>query len=289
MGRYTRLCLNGGGVRGMLQVGGIDAYLGIVGESYPYKVFTEGVHGISIGAIICTFIAFGFSIKEIRDIFHDFDVTDIISPPRLQNILDYYGNKGLDTGERIHDRLREVFMKKGIVFDDLTIGDALIPLYIVGSDLSRSKYVVFYEKIKVWDAIRASISLPMVFTPHIIKGRVFVDGAISCTHILHTVPLSERTKALALLPSNIRVDQVEKLNGFAFMNHVAGVRTNDITRTFKGKYPNNLCVMVENTTNMMDVDADKEYLFQTGRNLALSFFSESCDEEGSVRSNVCRS
>lgn len=273
----------------MLQVGGIDAYLGIVGESYPYKIFTDGVHGISIGAIICTFIAFGFSIQEITTIFEKFQVIDLVSPPRLQTLIDYYGNKGLDTGDKIHESLRKTFLEKGLIFDDLTIGDALIPLFIVGSDLSRSKPVVFYKKIKVWDAVRASISLPMVFTPHIIKGRVFVDGAISCSHILYTVPHSERTNVLCLLPSNVQEGDVEKMNVFAFMNQITGVRSNNLMRTMKGRYPNNVCVLHENTTNMMDIDADKTYLFQTGRNLALSFFSESCDEEGSIRSNVCRS
>jgi hypothetical protein len=228
-------------------------------------------------------------MQEITAVFQKFQIIDLVSPPRLQSILDYYGNKGLDTGDKMHESFRITFLEKGLIFDDLTIGDALIPLFIVGSDVTRSKSVVFYNKIKVWDAVRASISLPMVFTPHIIKGRVFVDGAIACSHILYTVPRSERTNALCLLPSNLQSCELEKMNVFAFMNQVAGVRTNNLMRTMKGKYPNNVCILDENTTGMMDVDADRTHLFQTGRNLALSFFSESCDEKGSIRSDVCRS
>lgn len=274
MRHYTRLCLNGGGVRGGLQVGALCAYANCLGTPYLHTVFTDGVHGISVGALICVFIAFGFSIDEMSEIQKSVDVTNMIAEPRLGTLLDFSSKKGLDSGDKIHTYLRNAFTKKGLDFDTLTVGDALIPLRIVASDISRSKYVIFYEKVLLWDAVRASISLPMVFTPHVIKKRVFVDGAISCPHILLTVPVSKRQDTLLLQISNIQPTDIENADAFTFMTHVMSVRTNALVYKLLKEYPENICLLIENNTDMLDLNLDKQHLFNVGHELGSAFFAK---------------
>jgi len=282
MPQYTRLCLNGGGVRGALQVGALKAYADIVGTRKLHTVFTEGVYGISIGAILCAFVAFGFDIDEMTNVLHKFTLTDLIEAPRLQNILELSTRKGLDTGEKIHNCLRDIFREKGLDFDRLTIGDALVPLYIIASDITRSKPVAFYEKILLWDAIRASISLPLVFTPHIIRGRVFVDGAIGCAHVTDMVPTRFKHTALSILSANIRTKNIENADAFTFMSHIAGVRTNAIVRGLIKDYPENICLLTENSTSMLSTDANNEYLISVGYESGRTFFTKSACQEGPV-------
>ena len=101
---YTILCLNGGGVRGVLQVGALKAFSELNKTEYLHTIFKKGVYGISIGSIIATFIAFGFSISEIIEI--SFDVLNIqafLEIPRLHSFLELPKTKGIDNGEKIHE------------------------------------------------------------------------------------------------------------------------------------------------------------------------------------------
>lgn len=63
-------------------------------------------------------------------------------------------------------------------FGELRIEDAPIPLYILATDLITGKQVVL-SRGKVSDAIRASISMPLIFSPKEVNGRLLVDGGAS--------------------------------------------------------------------------------------------------------------
>ena len=61
--------------------------------------------------------------------------------------------------------------------DDCSFSDLLRPLYITASDIENQEEVIF-SKGNVTDAIRASISIPGIFNPIKINGRVLVDGGV---------------------------------------------------------------------------------------------------------------
>lgn len=62
-----------------------------------------------------------------------------------------------------------------VFFGDLSIEGANIPLYIMATDLNTGKSVVL-SKGKVTDAIRASMSLPIILSPKKINGILLTDG-----------------------------------------------------------------------------------------------------------------
>lgn len=78
---------------------------------------------------------------------------------------------GLIDGDAIVQRLRSAF-------GDQTFAEARIPLYIVSTDLYSGEAVV-HSSGSIVDAIRASISIPMIFPPWPIGDRLLVDGAVS--------------------------------------------------------------------------------------------------------------
>lgn len=63
------------------------------------------------------------------------------------------------------------------VFGDKTFADTVFPLHIVATDLYTGERVVLSSG-KLLDAIRASIAIPMIFSPWKIDGRLLVDGAV---------------------------------------------------------------------------------------------------------------
>lgn len=63
------------------------------------------------------------------------------------------------------------------VFGDKTFADTVFPLHIVATDLYTGERVVLSSG-KLLDAIRASIAIPMIFSPWKIDDRLLVDGAV---------------------------------------------------------------------------------------------------------------
>jgi len=75
---------------------------------------------------------------------------------------------------------QDATLVKGLenLFGGLSIEGAHIPLHIVATDLITGKRVVL-SKGKVTDAIRASISLPFLFSPKEIDGQLLIDGGVT--------------------------------------------------------------------------------------------------------------
>jgi hypothetical protein len=246
------LALNGGGMRGGLQVGALTELARQTGEPEVHKLFPGGVYGISVGAIVGTYVAFGFSMDDISNIIIDWASVPL-SPPTLQSVLEFPTEHGLDDGAVIRERLREDFSKHGMNFDDLRIGDALIPLHIVATDCVNVRSVVFGKGVKVWDALRSSTSLPLVYKPHTFECGTFSDGVLMCDNIMHAIPIVDRPNVLFLLitrtiPVNIRV----------FMGTFHVLRSMRACRTTKDAYPETTCLLIDDETESINIWSSKE-------------------------------
>ncbi len=65
-----------------------------------------------------------------------------------------------------------------VAFGEKTFADADIPLYIASTDFLSGEQVITQEGLLV-DAIRGSISIPFVFKPWPVNGRLMLDGTLS--------------------------------------------------------------------------------------------------------------
>jgi predicted acylesterase/phospholipase RssA len=268
MSDFTVLCLNGGGVRGSLQVGALKAFSEKIGNTRLWEVFIDGVYGISIGSILCALIAFKFDITEIEELTKELmNLSNVIEPLRLESIFELKTHLGFDMGAKVYKCLDSLFSKKGYTFKDLKIGDAETPLYIIASDLTNCKSVIFNENIRLWDAIRASISIPIVFTPHQIKKRLFVDGAILCKNIVKQVPLSQRSKMLALLCDGSNVSDTSTLKLNQYMSILLHAPSQAETKWSEIHYPKNVCLLTEPSVDVLDFGADVSNLISIGYRL----------------------
>jgi NTE family protein len=63
-------------------------------------------------------------------------------------------------------------------FGDCTFSDLRYPLKLVATDMLTGETVILSEG-KLFDAVRASLAIPIIFPPWEIDGRLLIDGAAS--------------------------------------------------------------------------------------------------------------
>jgi NTE family protein len=78
---------------------------------------------------------------------------------------------GMIDDRLIMGRLRDVF-------GETTFAQTAIPLYVTATDLATGEQVTLSQGPLV-DALRASIAIPYIFSPHRLAGRYLVDGYLS--------------------------------------------------------------------------------------------------------------
>jgi NTE family protein len=157
MKRNVALVLSGGGARGYAHIGAIKVL-----EQHGYSI--TSVAGTSMGALVGGIYATG-RLKVFEEWIRSLDVKEVL---RLTDFS--ISKKGFLKGKKVIEKIKEIV-------PDRNIEDLQIPFCAVATDIVEGKEVVF-SKGDLYEAIRASISIPTVFQPHNIGDRYFVDGGV---------------------------------------------------------------------------------------------------------------
>ena len=152
------LALGSGGSRGL-------AHIGVIKVLEENNIPIDYIAGSSIGALVGGFYAAGLSVKEIEEIALQTDWR------RMFSLVDPHLSQGLIGGEKV-----KAFIESHV--DGKRIEDCKIPFIAVATDLKTGDVVAFDAGLMA-PAIRASISVPMVFKPEEIDGRMLADGGLS--------------------------------------------------------------------------------------------------------------
>ena len=164
MAKTISLVLGSGGARGLVNVGVIRW---LVEHGYEIK----SISGCSIGALIGGVYAAG-KLDEFEEWVTSIDQGD------MAMLLDFsWQSSGMFKGDKIIDTLR------GLI-GEVSIEDLPIPYTAVAANVADEKEV-WLQSGSLFDAIRASISLPLFLTPHVINGEVLIDGGV-----LNPVPIA---------------------------------------------------------------------------------------------------
>ncbi|SNX52980.1 patatin-like phospholipase family protein [Thermoanaerobacterium sp. RBIITD] len=151
------LILGGGAARGY-------AHLGVLKKLEEENISIDFIIGTSIGALIGAIYASGNDLEKIIK-----DVRDI-NFLKLIKMLDLnIPQKGFIKGDKI-EKFLSSYMKND--FDELKI-----PLYAIATDIKQGREIIF-SKGSVIKAVRASISIPVVFEPVEFQNTKLVDGSI---------------------------------------------------------------------------------------------------------------
>lgn len=171
---YKYLALSGGGIKGLSLLGSLQLLegLGMLGDVKEYV-------GSSIGGVMATMLASGFSSKDMYEISFALNPSDFVD----LNIVEVFGRLGLEDGGRIVKLFRSMLRMK--MSPDVTFAEHYSvtgkKLTLTGTCLNDKRLYYFNAErtpaMKVIDAIRITISFPIFFTPVEYEGKLFVDGA----------------------------------------------------------------------------------------------------------------
>ncbi len=151
------LVLGGGGARGLAHIGVIQ-YL----EEAGFEV--RSIAGTSMGALVGGIYAAGKLDIYTRWV-SALQKTDVL---RLLDLS--FGGDALFKGERIINVLKELIGESNI--EDLPIAYTAI-----ATDIYNEKEV-WLNNGPLFNAIRASISIPTIFTPYEYRGMMLLDGSL---------------------------------------------------------------------------------------------------------------
>ncbi len=172
------LILSSGGARGLTQIGVIEEI-----EKAGFEI--TAIAGSSIGSLIGGFYAAGK-----LDAYHEWvGKLDRIDIMRYFDVA--FNSRGFIRGDKIMKEMEKV------MGGDRKIEDLPIKFKAYSSDIIQHKPVVF-EKGSLIDAIRASISIPGIFTPYKHEESLLVDGAISTPMPMEAFDLADDEVMIAV-------------------------------------------------------------------------------------------
>ena len=158
MQKDVALVLSSGGARGLAHIGAIQEL-----EAQGYRI--TSVAGCSMGALIGGVYAAG-KLEEFRQWMKTID------RKRMMELTDFsFSINHLAKGTRIIETIMEFV-------PDIPIEDLPIPYCAVATDWKAGSEVVFREG-SLFQAIRASISLPSFYEPVKRDGMVLIDGGVT--------------------------------------------------------------------------------------------------------------
>ncbi|MDT8402598.1 MAG: patatin-like phospholipase family protein [Bacteroidales bacterium] len=179
------IALGGGGVRGY-------AHLGVLQALEEKGIKPDILSGTSAGAIAGAFIAAGKTPREAFELF------------KKQKLTDFVKVKMPKTGLLNLDRLRDN-LAKHIKADDLE--DLEIPFFVAVSNIIDGK-VEYFNKGPLVKLVQASASIPVLFAPVEIDGKLYSDGGL-----FDNVPVEPlRGKCKKIIAINISpINKTDKL------------------------------------------------------------------------------
>ncbi len=169
-GQSVSLVLGSGGARGL-------AHIGVIRRLEESGARIEAIAGCSMGALVGGIYAAG-KLDDYQEWVSSLEQTDVLS------LIDWtLSGGGLIKGRKIIAKLSELV-------GELNIEDLDIDFTAVTVDIDQGREI-WLDRGPLFDAIRASIAIPGIFTPHRYMGRTLVDGGL-----LNPIPVAPTLRCM---------------------------------------------------------------------------------------------
>lgn len=192
--KEVALVLSSGGPRGFAYIGAIEEL-----ERRGYKI--TQVAGTSIGSLIGGIYAAG-KLPQMKEWLYNLDAWKVFSLMDLS-----IGKNHILKGDKLIHEMKSIV-------PEVKIEDMEIPFKAVATDLYTGEEVVF-DRGSLYDAIRASISIPSLFRPAKYGYRTLIDGGIADTLPLGKIDRPENGIVVAFNVNDVDVDGIRQtiMNG----------------------------------------------------------------------------
>lgn len=156
--------LAGGGAR-------LPAHIGILAALDDLQIGYRQIVGVSGGSIVAGLLAGGYSLAAIRKIAEETDFSQFLG----QNLISLLRTGGLSSGDGFQSWMDDKM--RGRRFCDLQKS-----LHVVATDVRSGKPVIFDSQLtpdmRVSEAVRYSMSVPLLFSFKTVGKQVMADGSI---------------------------------------------------------------------------------------------------------------
>jgi NTE family protein len=157
--------LGGGAARGL-------SHIGVLKVLDEYEIFPDLIAGTSMGAVIGALYASGLKAIDIERVVLQVNWKRLMLPTNMTLPLG-----GFTQGKRVISLLKSIL-------GDLTFSRLKYDFVCVTTDIITGEQVILRNGSLI-DSVRASMSIPGIFTPVMIDGRYLVDGGL-----VNEVPVS---------------------------------------------------------------------------------------------------
>lgn len=170
-GKTVSLVLGSGGARGLAHIGAIRVL-----EKAGVQI--EAIAGSSMGALVGGIYAAG-KLKTYEEWVCSMEQVEILS------LLDWtFAAGGLIKGKKLISKLEELV-------GNTDIEDLPIDFTAVAVDIDNGREV-WLDRGSLFEAVRASIAIPGIFTPHRYRNRTLVDGGL-----LNPIPVAPTLRCMS--------------------------------------------------------------------------------------------
>ena len=288
---YADLVCKGGGVKGIALVGALLYF-----EECGY--IWKKVAGTSVGAIVASLVAVGYTAKEIYDImlkidYHKFaDKNTLQSIPLIGPPISLFYSKGIHAGDYVERFLSEKFEQKGKKYFKDIYENGESKLKVIASDVTRHKLIVLPDdlvdyninpmKFEIAKAVRMSLSIPFFFEPVILnkKGNpsYIVDGGLLSNFPIWIFDVSDRPRWPTFGLNLYNNVQNSNSNPHGLISYLMDVVETSLSTSEEIYFKDCDCVRIVNIPTLgistINFDITKEEmtsLFNSGYNSAKSF------------------
>ncbi|MFZ1362812.1 MAG: patatin-like phospholipase family protein [Candidatus Nanopelagicales bacterium] len=175
--KNVSLALGAGGARGF-------AHIGVIRELQDRGYSISSVAGTSMGALVGGAFAAG-KLDDFSDWATSLNKRDVVM------LLDPKASgPGAIAAEKLFNTLKELI-------GDRNIEDLEIPYTAVATDIINQREV-WFQSGDLFTAMRSSISIPGVFTPVAVNGRILVDGGLMNPIPVEFTARSQSSKSIAV-------------------------------------------------------------------------------------------
>src|SRR5262245_7953780 len=214
------LVLSGGGARGLAHVGVLHVL-----DSIGYR--PDYIAGTSIGSIMGALTATGYDARQLDSIVRALDVAHLLTAPQplatrafgfLEPILVWeqgHGGLGITSAATVDMRINARLNNAMLVGNLTAAGDfdsLPIPFIAIATKL-RTREEIPLSRGDLAHAVRASMSIPLVFYPQRIDGVALVDGGI--VDNIPTGPARRRAHNLTVVDISSQAADSVDLNSMA--------------------------------------------------------------------------
>jgi predicted patatin/cPLA2 family phospholipase len=219
---FRTLGLGGGGMKGIMYIGALREL-----SQRQDLVFPDGVYGVSIGAIVGTYIAFGLPLD--LSVEKAFKMSAFIPEPDFSNLPEMITLKGVFSMDTLKESITNMFLSKGVDLRTKVIGDAKMPLYILASNLTKGKPTIFSKNVPVLDALMSSCCIPGIFRPQVLYDQVYVDGDLFVPSIDKFIPDAQSALCLSLkkqkMVNTFRPETIETMSPISYVHDMYSMVT----------------------------------------------------------------